>query len=1151
MSRQYHNVLFIIGWVWLAATWIMPSAAWTQKLFTRSYSAADGLPHNRVLSIHQDNHGYLWFGTPGGATRYDGWSFDTYTTEHGLRSPVVNAIYESSDGVLWLGTDDGFCYFDVRADSFVSNTQPSELSTGTVRSILEDAAGNVWFATASGLWVRDAGTHRYFNFGTRDGLPSSTITALARSPGKAVFAGTSDGISEITYANRSIRVANYSTRDGLINNRIESLCLGADQSLWIGTGVGLSRLEGSRFINFSTSSGLPGNSIMSIVQGSDGVWLATTGGIGHLRTVNNRIEIDSYTARDGLGTNQFNCVYEDREGTIWFGTLANGAIKLLSEDIRFFTEKDGLPSENIHSISLDPVGRTWIGTADGLALWDNGRILSYRTSEGLVSSNIWDVAADRSGVLWIGTYLGLQVLVPRNLFSVHPHLPNPARVHQLISSSRPLAAFYSVNLAASGPLSGHFVPDVCVDHRQDVWVSIADVGIGRIIISPSGEWSFRLYTRQDGLVSLNGSIIVEDRHQRIWIGFSGGGLALYDSVSDRFHTFSKSNGLPDHSVMSLAEDSQGDLWIGSQGGLTELRTSQLPLDLRPNGTDLRPYLTTLTIKQGLSDHYVNSITVDALGYIWAGTNKGLNYVDPVAHSVIKVYRKRHGLPDNEIGGPNAMMVDATRRIWIGSRTGILRMPIETTHRQPNGIKAYIKSFLVENKTERTSRLVRVGPALSESDSLGGAYRTQPDQPILYQENNVLLEFVAPSFREESDVTFSYRLVGFENEWSRPTADNKVRYTNLDAGEYAFQVKACDGSGVWSRNITTVRFTIETPFWQSWWFMLFSLTFVGLSIYTTYQFRISLVHQRTSELEEKVLHRTRELVKRKETLERVLAELKETQLHLIHSEKMASLGQLVAGIAHEINNPITYVKANISILEKKVSSIDQVFHEFSELFDSYEVLKSRSEPELQTVVAKLEAVDRLISTTRFEEFLTELPMVVHEMRDGVERTQKIVEDLRNFSRLDESQFKEILITDCVDSTLNILKNEYKSRVRIHRNYGPVPPIHCNPGHINQVIMNLLSNAFHAIEGEGDVWIRTSAGNNNILISIRDNGRGIPYAVQNKVFDPFFTTKSVGKGTGLGLSISYKIIENHKGTIFFESQPGKGTEFKITLPIRRAN
>lgn len=331
--------------------------------------------------------------------------------------------------------------------------------------------------------------------------------------------------------------------------------------------------------------------------------------------------------------------------------------------------------------------------------------------------------------------------------------------------------------------------------------------------------------------------------------------------------------------------------------------------------------------------------------------------------------------------------------------------------------------------------------------------------------------------------------------------------------------------------------------------MFNILFVALSTYTIYRFRINIVRIQNAELEEKIRQRTKEVVQQKDTVERVLTELKETQTHLIHSEKMASLGQMVAGIAHEINNPIAFVKGNLAILEKKTKDIESLFNAFSDLFEFYDKFKNPDDANHQALRAKLEAIDKIIGDSKFEKFLKDLPYMVNEMRDGVERTQKIVEDLRNFSRLDESHFKEISINECLEGTLNILKNEFKNRITIHRNYAPTPNIVCNPGHINQVFMNIFSNAFQSMPDQGDIWIRTQASANNILVAIRDSGAGIPLDIQNRVFDPFFTTKPVGKGTGLGLAISYKIIEAHKGTIFFESAPGKGTEFKITLPVKQ--
>jgi signal transduction histidine kinase len=636
------------------------------------------------------------------------------------------------------------------------------------------------------------------------------------------------------------------------------------------------------------------------------------------------------------------------------------------------------------------------------------------------------------------------------------------------------------------------------------------------------------------------------------VGLIGGGLAWYDEASDRFRSFTDDDGLPDNSVAAITEDLQGHLWVAGQTALTRIDLSDMLGGTAAADSGFRKYLRYFTTAHGLTDNAITGLVTDEAGFIWAASNKGLNQFDPISGTVVRTYGKRHGLLDNEIGGHNAMLVDRDRRIWIGTSSGMTRMPADMRLKDPPIPSVYLKRLASEDKNERTMRLVpvRSNPAVQNDEVRPiGSATLKAVHEILYQENNLHLEFISPSFVDESDVLYSYRLLGFENEWSRPGHDNRVRYTNLDAGHYVFQVRACNGFGLWSSEPLTIAFTIQTPFWATWWFILFVITFIGLSGYTAFQFRISLVQGRTQELEERVLHRTKELVKQKETLERVLAELKETQLHLIHSEKMASLGQLVAGIAHEINNPITYVKANLAILERLATTIDEMFHRFSDVFEFHASFSPYDDPLHRSFRKKLEQIDAFIAASRFQYFLDELPTVMKEMRDGVERTQKIVEDLRNFSRLDEAQYKEISITDSIESTLNILKNEYKSRVRIHRNFGTLPPIYCNPGHINQVIMNLLTNAFHAIDGDGDVWIRTSAGTNNILITIRDNGRGIPFEIQHRVFDPFFTTKPVGKGTGLGLSISYKIIEAHKGTIFFESEPGRGTEFKITLPIRR--
>ncbi|MEJ2050914.1 MAG: ATP-binding protein, partial [Calditrichota bacterium] len=274
------------------------------------------------------------------------------------------------------------------------------------------------------------------------------------------------------------------------------------------------------------------------------------------------------------------------------------------------------------------------------------------------------------------------------------------------------------------------------------------------------------------------------------------------------------------------------------------------------------------------------------------------------------------------------------------------------------------------------------------------------------------------------------------------------------------------------------------------------------------------------------------------LKQLYQDLKDTQTQLVQSEKMAGLGQLVAGVAHELNNPISYIYANMRELENYNQGVQHLLNVLRENLQS---------GTLQENVA--EVVRNLKKNYDLDFIMKDIDSLITESIEGSQRVKKVVQNLRNFSRLDEAEFKEVDIHEGIESTLLLLNNELKNRVEIHRNYGELTPIYCNPGNLNQVFMNLLLNASQAIENRGNIWITTEQQNNKIKIKIKDDGRGIPEKVLNKIFDPFFTTKPVGKGTGLGLSISYKIIENHGGQISVKSEEGKGTTFTIVLPVHK--
>jgi len=279
----------------------------------------------------------------------------------------------------------------------------------------------------------------------------------------------------------------------------------------------------------------------------------------------------------------------------------------------------------------------------------------------------------------------------------------------------------------------------------------------------------------------------------------------------------------------------------------------------------------------------------------------------------------------------------------------------------------------------------------------------------------------------------------------------------------------------------------------------------------------------------------ELEKQTYELNRTLDELTQAQTHLVQSEKMASLGQLTAGVAHELNNPINFVSTSIKPLQRNVEDLLSLLNKYDSVIKKNDLSAGFIE------------VEELKETVDLDYLIKETQNLFKGIIEGSSRSMQIVKDLRTFSRMDENEFKPVDIHDGIDSTLLLLHHKMQNRITVHKNYGKIPHVECLPGKLNQVFMNILTNSILAIKGEGEIFIETSSSKDKVKISIRDDGMGMPPEVRDHIFEPFFTTRSVGEGTGLGLSISYSIIEEHAGTVEVTSEPGEGTVFIITLPL----
>jgi PAS domain S-box-containing protein len=280
----------------------------------------------------------------------------------------------------------------------------------------------------------------------------------------------------------------------------------------------------------------------------------------------------------------------------------------------------------------------------------------------------------------------------------------------------------------------------------------------------------------------------------------------------------------------------------------------------------------------------------------------------------------------------------------------------------------------------------------------------------------------------------------------------------------------------------------------------------------------------------------EMQQRMGELEEMNTRLEAAQHQLLQSEKMAAIGQLAAGVAHEINNPVSFIHANLGSLARDAGDLIAVI----EAYEALETQLPADNPQLGTVRALKSACD-------VGYLLGDLPKLIAECREGTERVRVIVNDLKSFSHADEGEWQPASLEKCLDSTLNIVWHELKYKAEVVKDYGAIPDVCCLPAQLSQVFMNLLVNAGQAIAERGTITLRTGAADGEAWVTVEDTGRGISPENLKRVFDPFFTTKPVGQGTGLGLSLAYGIIERHRGRIDVSSEPDKGTVFRITLPL----
>ncbi len=582
-----------------------------KKGIWRTYTYLDGLAGNRVYAIAKDAAGFLWFGTDGGVSRYDGKIFVNFTSEDGLASNVIRAIEATPDGTLWFGTDGGgLSRYDGHA--FRSFTQANGLPDDQIRALHQGPHGTLWIGTEGGLSRYDG--QGFTNFTRTDGLPSDRISALCIEPDGTLWIGTEEGLSR--YDGKQF--INFTAFSGLSSNAVISLHYDGRGVLWIGTLGGVSAYDGEQFIHFTVEDGLPNSKVNAIAEDADGtLWFAgNRGGVCRY----DREGWVLFTEQDGLTNNKVEVVYHDPDGLLWFGTRNGGVSCYDSGSFAGFTSQDGL-STWVSAITETAEGELWFGADNGAFRYDGEEFVNVTVQSGLPQYNVYDIYQQSpEGCLWFALRGGGIVRYDGEHFRVF--------------TDEEGLAYMNVNVIRGSP-------------DGKLWIGARARALSQL---DTHTFTFRNWTERDGLRDTHIKAIYQDPTGLLWLGSQSAGVIRFDG--ERFDYLTTEDGLADNSVNTICQTTDGVFWFGTTRGLS-----------RYDGE----HFLNLTRKDGLVDDYVTAIHEDADGKLWLGTNSGgVAIYDGVAWSSLDT---RDGLLSNAI---RSIYEDGAGDLWFGTDDGATR-----------------------------------------------------------------------------------------------------------------------------------------------------------------------------------------------------------------------------------------------------------------------------------------------------------------------------------------------------------------------------------------------------------------------------------------------------------------------------------------------